>query len=132
MSSEPHGIAFPADASGRRSTTAVGRAVLADALRPVDPAGARAAEQETAWRGRYLRHFRRQVEAGLGDPQDWLTMAAAGLGSMTDRMAVVRDGADVPARALLAEDPARRLDTAEVRGSGPRWSSSSSPTGAGS
>jgi hypothetical protein len=48
MSSEPHGIAFPADAAGRRSTTAIGRAVLADALRPVDPAGARAAEQETA------------------------------------------------------------------------------------
>ena len=117
MSSEPHGIAFPADASGRRGTTAVGRAVLADALRPVDPAGARAAEQETAWRGRYLRHFRRQVEAGLGDPQDWLTMAAAGLESMTDRMAVVRDGADVPVRTLLAEDPDRRLDTAEVRGS---------------
>ncbi len=116
MSSEPHGIAFPADASGRRSTTAAGRGVLADALRPVDPAGARSAEQETAWRGRYLRHFRRQVEAGLGDPQDWLAMAAAGLESATDRMTVVRDGADAPVRTLLSEDPDRRLDTAEVTG----------------
>jgi hypothetical protein len=116
MSSEPHGIAFPADGAGRRSTTAVGRAVLADALRPVDPAGARAAEQETAWRGRYVRHFRRQVEAGLGDPQDWTAMAAAGLESLTGRMVVVRDGADAPARTLLTDDPDRRLDTAEVTG----------------
>ena len=49
-----HGISFPADPDGERSTTPVGRAVVADALRPVDPVGARAAEQETAWRSRYL------------------------------------------------------------------------------
>jgi len=116
MSSEPHGIAFPADASGRRSTTEVGRAVVADALRPVDPAGARAAEQETVWRSRYLAHFRRQVEAGLGAPQDWLAMAAAGLDSVHDRMAVVRDGADAPVRTLLTEDPQRQLGTVEVQG----------------
>jgi hypothetical protein len=118
MSSEPHGIAFPADASGRRSTTAVGRAVLADALRPVDPAGARAAERETAWRSQYLGHFRHQVEAGLGAPRDWLAMAEAGLASIADRMAVVRDGADAPVRTLLTDRPDRQLDAVEVRGTG--------------
>ncbi|WP_214401658.1 hypothetical protein [Pseudonocardia lacus] len=118
MSSEPHGIAFPADASGRRSTTAFGRAVLADALRPVDPAGARAAERETAWRSQYIGHFRRQVEAGLGAPGDWLTMAEAGLASVTDRMVVVRDGADVGLRTLLTGGPDRPLGTVEVRGTG--------------
>lgn len=118
MSSEPHGIAFPADEEGRRSTTAFGRDVLADALRPVDPAGARAAEQETAWRSRYLLHFRRQVEAGLGAPQDWRTMAAAGLASATDRMTVVRGGADVPVRTLLTETPERELRTVELPGTG--------------
>ena len=56
---------FPLDDHGRRSTTAVGRAVVADALRPVDAAGARAAEQETGWRSDYLVHFRRLVEAGV-------------------------------------------------------------------
>jgi hypothetical protein len=116
MSSEPHGIAFPADESGRRSTTTVGRAVLADALRPVDPVGARAAERETAWRSQYLVHFRRQTEAGLDAPQDWRAMAAAGLESAADRMAVVRDGADAPVRTLLTEAPDRRLGTVEVRG----------------
>ena len=48
------GLVFPADAEGRRSTSDVGRAVVADALRGVDPTGARAAEQETVWRTGYL------------------------------------------------------------------------------
>ena len=39
--------------------------MVADALRPVDPAGAKAAEEERDWRRRYLGHFRRLIEAGL-------------------------------------------------------------------
>ena len=58
------GVVFPAGPDGRRSTAALGRAVVADALRPVDPAGALAAEQEPTWRAGYHGHFRRQVEAG--------------------------------------------------------------------
>jgi hypothetical protein len=115
---QPHGVAFPADEAGRRSTTAFGRAVVADALRPVDPAGARAAERETAWRGQYLVHFRRLVEAGLDAPRDWLAIAAAGLASAGERMTVVRDGAEDPASTLLTDAPRRRLDTVEVRGTG--------------
>ena len=37
---ESAGVAFPASADGRRSTSALGRAVVADALGRVDPAGA--------------------------------------------------------------------------------------------
>ena len=37
---EQRGVVFPAAGDGRRSTAALGRAVVADALRPVDPAGA--------------------------------------------------------------------------------------------
>jgi hypothetical protein len=58
------GVLFPMSADGRRSTSALGRAVVADALRPVDPVGAFGAEQETNWRSGYLVHFRRLVEAG--------------------------------------------------------------------
>lgn len=116
VSDEAQGVVFPADAAGRRSTTAVGRAVLAEALRPADPAGARAAEQETAWRTRYVGHFRRQVEAGLDSPQAWLEMAAAGLDAVADRMAVARDGEETGARTLLTAPPERPLDTAEVVG----------------
>ncbi len=90
-SEEQHGLVFPADDEGRRSTTAVGRAVVADALAPVDPTGARAAEQETAWRTAYLLHFRRLVEAGLASPEAALASARAGLDSVHARMRVLDD-----------------------------------------
>lgn len=51
-------IDFPADESGRRSSTAFGRAVVADALRQVDPAAAAAAEREADRRRGYPRRFR--------------------------------------------------------------------------
>ena len=69
MSTDDTGVVFPAGPDGRRSTAAVGRAVVADALRRVDPTGARAAETETNWRAGYLVHFRRLVEAGLASPE---------------------------------------------------------------
>ena len=75
---EQRGVVFPAGEDGRRSTAAVGRAVVAEALRGVDPAGALAAEQETNWRAGYLVHFRRLVEAGLASPAAARTIAAGG------------------------------------------------------
>ncbi|HYO39291.1 MAG TPA: hypothetical protein VER39_06520, partial [Nocardioidaceae bacterium] len=96
MTSEPEpGVAFPRTPEGRRSTSALGRAVIADALRAVDPAGARAAEQETSWRTGYLPHFRRAIETGVGSPAAAVSIAAHGLASLHDRMRVVgRDGAE--------------------------------------
>jgi hypothetical protein len=83
-----HGVVFPLAPDGRRSTTATGRAVVADALRGVDPTGARAAEQETGWRRDYLTHFRRLVEAGLDSRQAATTIAGDGLASIRRRMTV--------------------------------------------
>src|ERR1700691_4214066 len=82
------GVVFPLSADGRRSTSAVGRAVVADALRPVDPAGAVGAEQEANWRSGYLIHFRRLVEAGLASKAAALSVAREGLGSLHARMRV--------------------------------------------
>ncbi len=65
--------------------------MVADALRLVDPAGARAAEQETSWRSDYLVHFRRLVEAGLGSADDADSIARAGVDGVLARM-VVREG----------------------------------------
>lgn len=91
------GVVFPTDREGRRSTAAVGRGVLADALRDVDPFGSRAVEQETNWRSGYVAHFRRVLEAGLGSRLDALTVAAAGLGSLHQRMRVIgTDGGERP------------------------------------
>ena len=88
MAEEQHGVVFPRDESGSRSTSAVGRAVVGDALRPVDPVGAAAAERETAWRSEYLLHLRRLVEAGLAAPDDAVAIARAGLESLHRRMRV--------------------------------------------
>ena len=85
--SDPRGVVFPLEAgSGRRSTTATGRAVVADALRAVDPVGSASAERETNWRQGYLPHFRRLVEAGLVSPDAARTIARDGLASLHERM----------------------------------------------
>ena len=109
---DQHGVVFPRDAQGRRSTTAVGRAVVADALRPVDPAGARAAGQETAWRSDYLVHFRRLVEAGVGG--DAVTIARAGLDSLTSRLVCRQHDGEVPLADWPIDD--ERPATTEVVG----------------
>ena len=52
MGTDQYAVDFPLSGEGRRSTTSVGRAVVADALRAVDPVGALEAEHETNWRSR--------------------------------------------------------------------------------
>lgn len=54
---------------------------MSDALRTADPVGARAASNETNWRRNYLTHFRRAVEAGIGDASAAHSIAADGLHS---------------------------------------------------
>ncbi|WP_089154031.1 hypothetical protein [Micromonospora sp. NBS 11-29] len=118
----PTGVVFPATADGRRSTTALGRAVVADALRAVDPVGARSAEHETDWRRGYLTHFRRLVEAGLLSRAAALTIARDGLAALHSRMryAPPGGGVDIPLdAALTSTDPQPPLRTATVTGTGP-------------
>ncbi|MFL6129102.1 MAG: hypothetical protein ACJ73E_08545 [Mycobacteriales bacterium] len=109
---EQRGVVFPAAADGRRSTSALGRGVVADALRPVDPAGALAAEQETNWRSGYPVHFRRLVEAGLASRPAALAIAAAGLASLHDRMRV----GDAALATVRTAPAGRPLGTVEVPG----------------
>jgi hypothetical protein len=117
MAAEDSGVVFPAGPDGRRSTAALGRAVVADALRPVDPTGAAAAERETNWRAGYLTHFRRLVEAGLTSREAALAIADGGLASLHSRMRVAGpDGAEVGLDALAAAPAGRALTTAEVTG----------------
>ena len=85
--SDPTGVVFPLETgSQRRSTTATGRAVVAEALRAVDPVGSASAERETNWRQGYLPHFRRLVEAGLVSPEAARTIARDGLTALHHRM----------------------------------------------
>jgi hypothetical protein len=116
VSTDDTGVVFPAGPDGRRSTAAVGRAVVADALRPVDPTGARAAETETNWRAGYLVHFRRLVEAGLASPEAALSVAGAGLDAVHARLQVAADGGEQPLSALPAASAGRTPATREVTG----------------
>ncbi|HEX5996640.1 MAG TPA: hypothetical protein VFY84_15985, partial [Jiangellales bacterium] len=95
------GVVFPRTADGARSTSALGRAVVADALRAVDPVGARSAEHETNWRRGYLMHFRRLVEAGLTSADAARTICADGLASVQDRMRFVSGDAEVGLREAV-------------------------------
>ncbi len=116
MTTEERGIVFPRASDGRRSTSALGRAVLADALRVRDPAGARSVEQETNWRSGYLVHFRRAVESGLDPREAALSIAGDGLASLHARMRVACDeGEEV---ALTDWRPTTNLVSTEVRGDG--------------
>src|SRR5215813_863339 len=113
------GVVFPESPDGRRSTSALGRAVVADALRPVDAAGALGAEHETNWRSGYLVHFRRLIEAGLASKAACLAIARAGLDSLHARMRVAGPGGDEAGLGSLLTAPARhRFVTAAVHGTG--------------
>jgi hypothetical protein len=116
---EPAGVAFPVSADGRRSTSALGRTVVADALSQVDPAGAADAERETNWRSGYPAHFRRLIEAGLPSRQAALSVARGGLESLHRRMRVVGPGDEETALDALVSAPAQSgLATVAVTGTG--------------
>jgi hypothetical protein len=113
------GVVFPQSADGRRSTSALGKAVVADALRQVDKAAARDAEQETNWRAGYLRHFYRLVEAGLTSKAAALSVARDGLDSLHARMRVGWPDGDESALVALHTAPARAsFATLSVPGAG--------------
>jgi len=114
---DDEGVAFP-EVDGRRSSTATGRAVLADAARAVDTRLAAEIAGEPRWRARYGDHARRLLEARVGDPGGAVAAAAAGLASLHRRMVVARDGASVPLADLAGVPAGPALATAEVRGTG--------------
>jgi hypothetical protein len=126
---EPAGVAFPASADGHRSTSALGRAVVAEALGRVDPDGARSAEQETNWRTGYLAHFRRLIEAGLASRQAAVSVARDGLESLHRRMRVVagRGGAETGLDALVSAPSHGEITAVTVAGTGTAEESLSVP-----
>jgi hypothetical protein len=125
---EVAGVVFPVSADGRRSTSAVGRAVVADALRQVDPAGARDAEHDASWRTGYLVHFRRLVEAGLASKDAAVSVARDGLESVHRQMRVVQEGGGESGLGGLLSAPAQRLvATVTVAGTGEAGSELSLP-----
>ena len=110
MSGDDAGVVVPADPGGRRSSSVLGRAVVADALRGVDAVGALRAEHETDWRRGYLVHFRRVLEVGLASRRAAVTIAADGLHAVHRRMHYRQsDGREVALDAMLHDRPGAAL-----------------------
>lgn len=86
------GFAFPEGASGRRSTSATGRAVFADAVRGVDPRLAARIEHTDDWRAGYVEPVREIVVRAAGSHDTALAIAAEGLASVHRRFAFEREG----------------------------------------
>jgi hypothetical protein len=125
---EVAGVVFPVSAGDRRSTSAVGRAVVADALRQVDPVGALDAEQDTNWRTGYVVHFRRLVEAGLASKDAAVSVARDGLESVHRQMHVAPEGGEETGLDSLLAAPAQRsVATVTVTGTGETESELSLP-----
>jgi len=112
------GVLVP-EVDGARSTSALGRTVVAAALQPVDPVGARGARSETSWRRAYLVHFRRLVEAGLDSRDAALAIAGGGLDALYAQMRYdTGDGEVAVGEAASAAFDGEPLGTQTVTGAG--------------
>lgn len=105
------GVTFPSE-----STSSAARTVLADALRTADPVGAREVENETNWRRNYLIHFRRALEAGIGDAAAATSIATDGLRSAH---ALMRFNGGPLDDAIAATATQQTFGTTTVAGTGP-------------
>lgn len=121
------GVDFPAANDGTRSTMATGRAVIADALRGLDPAAARRVESIEDWRTGYLPAIRDLVVAAAVDSAAAQGISQAGLDSLHERFVWTAQDSDrplVPALALSTHDG---MDTFEVIGRNERRADFSVP-----
>src|SRR5687767_10559072 len=83
------GVQF-ASVDGRRSSQRAGTAILADAVRAVDPDLASRIEKTPEWRKQYMRPFTDTVVAGARSSKDALRIAADGLHSVHEHLTFVR------------------------------------------
>ncbi|HLT09458.1 MAG TPA: hypothetical protein VK028_01460 [Micromonosporaceae bacterium] len=111
-------VVFPRTGAGARSSSALGRSVVASALRSVDPIGARAAESETSWRRGYTVHFRRLVEAGLLSPQSAVTIASDGLSALHAQLRFATVNGEITLAEAVRRPVDEPLDTAVLTGDG--------------
>lgn len=83
---EATGVQFPADAAGTRSTGDLAKHVVAEALRPVDPAAAEDVHRIKDWRKGYIAPFTEMVSVGVADATAWNDVARTALEELQTRM----------------------------------------------
>jgi hypothetical protein len=112
---EVGGVSFPL-LDGRRSSTATGRALLADAAGAVDPALGERIRACGDWRSDYMELVR-ELTVASATRESSLAIARAGLESMRSRL-VLEHGAELTSLdgALAAIEPSLKLGTGQVHG----------------
>ncbi len=113
-----HGIQFPQDANGRRSSIATGKRILAAAVEPIDAAVADALLSESKWRDHYPQHIYNQVLLGLETPENGLEIARNGLNAVYDQFEFVRADGKFSLREACAAPTGTPLHTATIHGTG--------------
>ena len=116
--SDARGLQFPLDGSGKRSSAAVGRRILAAALGTLDGASAERCLAERDWRHAYPTHLRRLVELQAAQPQATVASCRAGLDAAWNELVYLRDGRALALREAMAMPAADALHTLRLRGSG--------------
>jgi hypothetical protein len=109
------GVCFPA-IDGSRSTTATGRAILADAARVADAGLAERIESAHDWRSDYLSLVRELTEACAVTPQSSLAISEAGLASMRARMVFERGGQTLELDQALRAGGGESFQIGEIPG----------------
>jgi hypothetical protein len=117
------GVQFPRAAEGGRSTTATGRAIVADAARAADPELAARIEEPGDWRSQYMAALRELSERTARE------VAAAGLRALHARLVHVRGDDERPLGDAVSQAPSRALPTTVVRGEGERVRELAVPVG---
>lgn len=111
------GVQF-APIEGKRSSTAVAKAVFSDAVAAVDPTLAGRIANAKDWRKRYMGPVRDVVVAGVSSPKDALRIAADGLDALHRNLTfVAASGDERPLRAALSAGDGR-IDTQTLPGQG--------------
>jgi hypothetical protein len=109
------GVILPTDQAGKQSSTALAKAVLADAVRGCDEALASQIEAEPDWRNNYHRHVLAMHEVVMESAANAIRISEDGLRSLRTRMVFHRDGGTGSIDEAMA-NPGPPLGTATVRG----------------
>jgi hypothetical protein len=125
-SSGGDGVCFP-QIDGSRSTTATGRAIVADAARVAAGGLAERVESTSDWRRGYISLFRELTEACAGTPQSSLAISEAGLASVRERMVFERGGETVELERALGAGGGESFQMGEILGTAERVTELSVP-----
>lgn len=110
------GVCFPLGGDDRRSTSATGRAIIADSIRAVDPAVAARIEHTRDWRKGYIAPLRDIVLAAAQSTDNALSISRHGLASMDQRFAFRRAGQETTLREAISRYTTPGFGSVTVRG----------------